>query len=154
MDIDPSIYFQPSSPDPSVPTTPPQNSLGSPLPHVNLPALPRPSVSPASTRVSFTQQQKSGRASAGLDLSASMQQNYSSTSYQLESGEKDHSLEDVSLFSSSQVKYCALDGSVSRTGESRTFKKRKQFNRGSSSERVLSRDTTEGQLHWRFRTEC
>ncbi|GAA5975305.1 hypothetical protein JCM5350_006422 [Sporobolomyces pararoseus] len=94
MDIDPSIYFQPSSPDPSVPTTPPQNSLGSPLPHVNLPALPRPSVSPASTRVSFTQQQKSGRTSAGLDLSASMQQNYSSTSHQVESGEKDPSLED------------------------------------------------------------
>ncbi|GAA5966146.1 hypothetical protein JCM3765_005547 [Sporobolomyces pararoseus] len=94
MDIDPSIYFQPSSPDPSVPTTPPQNTLGSPLPHVNLPALPRPSVSPASTRVSFTQQQKSGRTSAGLDLSASMQQNYSSNSHQLESGEKDPSLED------------------------------------------------------------
>ncbi|GAA6006261.1 hypothetical protein JCM11491_002087 [Sporobolomyces phaffii] len=90
MDLDPSIYFQPSSPDPSSDLKTPPAAQSTPLPHVTLPALPRPSVSPASTRVSFTQQQKSGRTSAGLDLSASMQQNSNTPGV----GSSDYSLED------------------------------------------------------------
>ncbi|GAA5906898.1 uncharacterized protein JCM6883_005722 [Sporobolomyces salmoneus] len=77
MDIDPSIYFHPSSPDPAS-SSPPPPAPSTTLPHVTLPTLPRPSVSPASTRVSFTQQHKSGRTSARLDLSASMEQNNAS----------------------------------------------------------------------------
>ncbi|GAA5885653.1 hypothetical protein JCM16303_003099 [Sporobolomyces ruberrimus] len=75
MDVDPTLYFTPSSPDLSSQTTPPAATVSTRLPTINLPTLPRPSVSPSSTRVSFTQQQKSGRTSAGLDLSKQMQQN-------------------------------------------------------------------------------
>ncbi|GAA5941570.1 uncharacterized protein JCM15063_001624 [Sporobolomyces koalae] len=89
MELDPSIYFEPSSPEPVEPIRP---APVVPLAHVTLPTLPRPSLSPASTRVSFTQQQKSGRTSAGLDLSASMQQN--DVGAMTQTGGGDHSLED------------------------------------------------------------
>ena len=93
MDLDPSIYYRSSSPEPTqaTPETP-----SSPLTRITLPTLPRPSVSPASTRVSFTQQQKSGRTSAGLDLSASMQGNYSNGNSNGGGAGGGTSLEDVS----------------------------------------------------------
>ncbi|GAA6063718.1 hypothetical protein JCM10212_001829 [Sporobolomyces blumeae] len=73
MDIDPSHYFEPSSPDQAA--SPPPGFSSLPLSHVTLPTLPRPSLSPSTTRVSFVQQEKSGKMSPGLDLSASYARN-------------------------------------------------------------------------------